>query len=135
MNQEHFAHESFPSPAEGSSRRPDDGFRPFPNPPVYMTVGNGITSAATDALMASLNQDSGYGDSISGDSVLESGLDAEWRAGFMEDRQTSSMISGESDTTGLWPKLLINIKSFTHKVPPTADRRKQIFASHVHQLR
>lgn len=53
-----------------------------------MTVGNGSTSDSATALMASLNNDSGYGGSSTGDSAMEGDSSAAWRAGLMEDRPT-----------------------------------------------
>lgn len=75
------------SAGEGSSRFPpaqpsDNPFLPLR--PNYMTVGNGSTSRSADALMSTLNEDSGYGGSIG--SPFDS--DVDWRAGLMEDRPT-----------------------------------------------
>lgn len=89
MSQEYY-------PGEGSSRAASSRFpgeeeerNPFfQPPPAYMTVGNGSTSESATALMTSLNQDSGYGGSIAGESAMESDSNAAWRAGLMEDRPT-----------------------------------------------
>lgn len=89
MSQEYFPGES--SSRAGSSRFSDEDERsPFYDqpPPAYMTVGNGSTSESATALMASLNNDSGYGGSIAGDSAMEGDSSAAWRAGLMEDRPT-----------------------------------------------
>ena len=48
-----------------------------------MTVGNGSRSESAEALMAALNNDSGYGGSIASGSA--DGED-NWRAGLMVDR-------------------------------------------------
>lgn len=53
-----------------------------------MTVGSGSTSASATALMTSLNNDSGYGGSIAGDSAGDIDGSAAWRAGLLEDRPT-----------------------------------------------
>ena len=67
----------------GSSTYPEEpSERP---PPSYMTIGHGRSEHA-DALMASLNNDSGYGGSIAGGSDINAG--SGWRAGLMEDRPT-----------------------------------------------
>lgn len=90
MSQEYY-------PGEGSSRAASSRFpgdeeerSPFhpQAPPAYMTVGNGTTSDSASALIASLNQDSGYGGSIADDSAMEGDSSAAWRAGLMEDRPT-----------------------------------------------
>ncbi|KAL8839896.1 MAG: hypothetical protein Q9170_001576 [Blastenia crenularia] len=84
--------------------------------PQYMTVGSGSTSASAAALMASLEQDSGYG-SMSGDSYNESGSSRGWHPGLTEDRPTPS---------------------YTPTVPgeynPAAEDHRRITASHVHHL-
>lgn len=105
MSQEYF-------PGEGSSRAGSSRFAgeeeersPFnPRaPPAYMTVGSGSTSESATALMTSLNQDSGYGGSIAGDSTVESDSSAAWRAGLLEDRPTpihTPTRSGEYNPAG-----------------------------------
>jgi mitofusin len=91
MSQEYYPNKG-PSSSGGegsSSGHRDDQYPteyPFPQaPPKYMTVGNGAAPAAAEALMASLNQDSGYGGSIAGDSAADA---ADWRRGLLEDRPT-----------------------------------------------
>jgi mitofusin len=90
MSQEYHPSNSSSGGEGSSSRRKDDAYTeeyPFPSGiPQYMTVGNGTTSAAAEALMASLNQDSGYGGSIAGDNA--DGDIQDWRAGLLEDRPT-----------------------------------------------
>lgn len=92
MSQGYFPGGSGSSAGEGSSRhageeeRFDRPFHPRP-PPSYMTVGNGSTSESASALMASLNNDSGYGGSISSGSVADGDGGAAWH-GLMEDRPT-----------------------------------------------
>lgn len=90
MSQEYFPGEG--SSRAGSSRSPSEvegrnSSYPQP-PPAYMTVGNGSTSESATALMSSLNDDSGYGGSIAGDSAVQGDSSAAWRAGLMEDRPT-----------------------------------------------
>ncbi|CAG8277591.1 unnamed protein product [Penicillium salamii] len=92
MSQEYYPAEGSSSGA-ASSRFPGEEELPeqspfFPPPPAYMTVGNGSTSDSATALMTSLNQDSGYGGSIAGESAMEEDSNAAWRAGLMEDRPT-----------------------------------------------
>lgn len=120
MSQDYFAGSGASSSAgEGSSRRrqqdpSDDPTFPRP-PPAYMTVGNGSTSENATALMASLNDDSGYGGSIAGDSAANG--ESQWRSGLMQDRPTprhTPTLPGE------WN--------------PAAEHERQIVASHVHQL-
>lgn len=77
------------SAGEGSSKSPpvSDSFDPSPpsNPsPEYMVVGSGAVSENATSLMASLNNDSGYGGSIAGDS-----MDG-FHSALMEDRPTPS---------------------------------------------
>lgn len=59
--------------------------------PQYMTVGYGEKSAAAEALIASLNHDSGYGGSISGDSALEQRDLTDLQVGMLEDRPTPAL--------------------------------------------
>lgn len=85
--------------------------------PQYMTVGSGSTPASAAALMATLDRDSGYGSSISGDTHTGDGRYPAWHSGLMEDFPTPSYtptLSGEMNLTG-------------------EDERKMI-ASHIHQL-
>ncbi|KAL1998351.1 hypothetical protein VTN02DRAFT_6358 [Thermoascus thermophilus] len=120
MSQEYFPHKGEPSSGgEGSSSRFRDDEQPgspfFPRaPPEYMTVGQGTTSESAMALMASLNQDSGYGGSIAGDSAVDRGS---WHSGLMEDRPT--------------PK---HTPTLPGEFNPAAEQEKQVVASHVHQL-
>ncbi|KAL1965674.1 hypothetical protein VTN77DRAFT_5174 [Rasamsonia byssochlamydoides] len=122
MSQEYYPNKGRSSSAgEGSSRRHGDEHPaeyPYPQgPPKYMTVGNGTTSAAAEALMASLNQDSGYGGSIAGDSTTDAGEPSGWRAELLEDRPTP-----------------VHTPTFAGQWNPAAENEKQIVASHVHQL-
>ena len=83
-----------------------------------MTVGNGSTSAAAEALISSLNQDSGYGGSIVGDSALDGDL-TDWQAGLLEDRPTPAITPREagldsmhrSYSEGL-SELMANVRGF-----------------------
>lgn len=113
MSQEYYPNKGpSSSGGEGSSTRRDDDEHsteyPFPQaPPKYMTVGNGTTPAAAEALMASLNQDSGYGGSIAGDSAMDTGDLTGWRAGLLEDRPTpihTPTQPGEWNPAGMWQK-------------------------------
>jgi mitofusin 2 len=105
MSQSYFYNEGDSSATGGdsSSRRVDDETTSFPRaPPEYITVGNGITSAAAEALMASLGQDSGYGGSVAGDGLTDIG--PSWRAGLLEDRETPShtpTFPGELNSAGM----------------------------------
>lgn len=121
MSQEYFPGDgaSSSSAGEGSSRRRDEEssespFVPRP-PPSYLTVGNGSTSHNATALMASLNHDSGYGSSISGDSVMDG--NAAWRSSLMQDRPTPT-----------------HTPSLPGEWNPAAEHERQVVASHVHQL-
>ncbi|KAJ5757505.1 uncharacterized protein N7511_006199 [Penicillium nucicola] len=118
MSQEYY-------PGEGSSRASSSRFpgeeeiperNPFFPPPTYMTVGSGSTSDSATALMTSLNQDSGYGGSIAGES-MEDDPNAAWRAGLMEDRPTP-----------------IHTPTRPGEWNPAAEHEKQVVASHVSQL-
>ena len=90
MSQEYFPYKGKPPSGESSSKRrqddePSESEFSVPQAPVpYMTVGNGTMSTEAEALMASLNRDSGYGGSISGESAGED----RWRARLLEDRPT-----------------------------------------------
>jgi len=114
MSQEYFPGESSSSrgdsssAGEGSSRfppaHPDDN--PFlPRRPNYMTVGNGSMSESADALMATLNEDSGYGGSVG--SPFDD--DAGWRADMMQDRPTPMhppSLPGQWNPAGWLPRML-----------------------------
>ena len=84
--------------------------------PHYMTVGSGSTPASAAALMANLDNDSGYGTSVSGDSYINEGVRG-WHPGVTEDRLTPShshTLSGGYNTT--------------------AENERRVFAGHIHQL-
>lgn len=105
MSQEYFPNRAGSSAGEGSSRSVRDETPPRNPflPPEYMTVGNGTTSEHATALMASLNQDSGYGGSIAGDSASDEQIREGWRAGLMEDRPTpmhTPTFPGDSSAAG-----------------------------------
>ncbi|KAJ9314594.1 hypothetical protein DTO271D3_5094 [Paecilomyces variotii] len=119
MSQEYFPNRAGSSAGEGSSRSVRDETPPRNPflPPEYMTVGNGTTSEHATALMASLNQDSGYGGSIAGESASDEQIREGWRAGLMEDRPTpmhTPTFPGDSSAAG--------------------DHERHVVASHVHQL-
>ncbi|QKX58333.1 uncharacterized protein TRUGW13939_05455 [Talaromyces rugulosus] len=93
------------SSGEGSSNARHDERDPQENQPAwatpqYLTVGNGARSSAAEALVSSLNRDSGYGDSVSGDSALAGGDLTDWRAGLLEDQPSpapSSTLASSGD--------------------------------------
>lgn len=120
MSQEYYPASGSSSAKEGSSSRPnhDERLPQIPDSwaaPQYMTVGNGATSAAAEALIATLNQDSGYGGSIAGDSAtMGSGDLTDWHAGLFQDRPTPAR-TPTLDT-------------------PEGDSGRRMLASHVHQL-
>lgn len=92
---------------------------PFRNAarPHYMTVGSGSTSASAAALIASLEEDSGYGGSIAGDSYTNDGSARGWHPGLTHDLPTPAHTPtqmGESN--------------------PAAENERRVLASHVHQL-
>ncbi|KAL4889612.1 hypothetical protein BDV59DRAFT_186185 [Aspergillus ambiguus] len=122
MSQEYFSGKGGSSAGEGSSRHPPED-EPSENPffssppPAYMTVGNGSTSESATALMASLNQDSGYGGSIASGSLMDGEADSRWRPEFMVDRPTPQHTPTRP---GEWN--------------PAAEHERQVVASHVHQL-
>ena len=81
-----------------------------------MTVGSGSTSASAAALMASLDNDSGYGGSIAGDSHTDGGSARGWHPSLTYDLPTPShtpVSLGESN--------------------PASDHERQVLAGHVHQ--
>ncbi|MCJ1377061.1 mitofusin [Xylographa soralifera] len=85
--------------------------------PHYMTVGSGSTSASAAALIASLDDDSGYGGSITGDSYINDGSVRGWHPGLIHDMPTPShtpTVMGEDN--------------------PAAENERRVLASHVHQL-
>lgn len=106
MAQEYFSGDisSAGDSGQGPSTYPEE--RSERPPPSYMTVGNGRSENA-EALMASLNNDSGYGGSIA--SEREMGAGAGWRAGLMEDRPTpvhTPSLPGQWNPAGLFPSAL-----------------------------
>ncbi|EAU33929.1 conserved hypothetical protein [Aspergillus terreus NIH2624] len=122
MSQEYFSGTSGSSAGEGSSRHPpqeESSENPFFSspPPAYMTVGNGSTSESATALMASLNQDSGYGGSNAGGSLMDGHAGSGWRPELMVDRPTPQHTP---TLPGEWN--------------PAAEHERQVVASHVHQL-
>lgn len=67
-----------------------------------MTVGTGPTSESATALMNTLNQDSGYGGSIAGDSQMDD-YNSHWQDGLLEDRPTPThtpTLPGETNAAG-----------------------------------
>lgn len=114
--------------AEGSSRRAsskdqaDDknmGNPSTPNPwaaPSFMTVGSGSDPSHAAALMAQLEQDSGYG-SMPGDSQATGGEMRAWEDSLLRDRPTPAHT----------PRPNGQPASLT-------ETEKRVLASHVHQL-
>ena len=87
------------------------------NRPHYMTVGSGSASASAAALMASLENDSGYGGSITDDSHTHDGSARAWHPGITRDLPTPShtpTVMGQSN--------------------PASENERRVLASHVHQL-
>jgi mitofusin len=110
MSQEYFPTEGSSSGGSSSNKPPADE-RPdtyFPRyGPESMTVGTGSTSESATALMNALNQDSGYGGSIAGDSLIED-HNSHWQAGLLEDRPTPShtpILPGEINAAGSFPDI------------------------------
>lgn len=107
MSQEYFpaTGSSSASKDASSSHQEHDEQKPsFPNSwaaPQYMTVGNGARPAAAEALISSLNHDSGYGGSVAGDGALEGDL-TDWQAGMLEDRPTPAHTPRETGPEGMY---------------------------------
>lgn len=137
MSQEYFPVASSSSADKDASSSHPEHDESIPKPwtaPQYMTVGNGSTSAAAEALIASLNHDSGYGGSIAGDSALEGDLN-DWQAGMLEDRPTPSHTPRDAGPEGMYR----TINGFFDKWIANClfyvdDANRQMLASHVHQL-
>lgn len=107
------------------SPRPSSSTRSATGPPSklsqrphYVTVGQGSTSASAGGLMAALDNDSGYGRSISTDGYTNDGDINGWLPGVTEDRPTPS------HTPNLPSEYSIQ----------AADSERRILAGHVHQL-
>ena len=84
-----------------------------PGAPQYMTVGTGSTSEAAARLQATLDEDSGYGGSITGDDNMEN----TWHPGPSQDRYTPAhtpVRPGESN--------------------PASEHERRALAAHIHQL-
>ena len=82
-----------------------------------MTVGSGSTSASAAALMASLDRDSGYGDSINTSDCGGQGPFQSWHPRITEDSPIPAhtpTLPGEHD--------------------PATENARAIYASHIHQL-
>ncbi|EEP80100.1 conserved hypothetical protein [Uncinocarpus reesii 1704] len=109
MSQQYFPSDS--SAGEGSSSQ--NGRRSPPilphHAPDYMVVGSGTTSENATSLIASLNQDSGYGGSVDGDTFQDSSK--AWHAGLLEDRPTPAhtpILPGPSNFAGYLLNILSN---------------------------
>lgn len=107
--------------------RPDDGYasssssrsaqHPSSQPPHYMTVGSGSTSASAQALISTLDHDSGYGGSINDDAFTHDSSLKGWHPGLTADLPTPAhtpTLPGETN--------------------PAAENERRVLASHVHQL-
>ncbi|KAI9043412.1 mitofusin [Aspergillus affinis] len=118
MSQEYFPGMGGSSAGEGSSRHaPDESSQnpPLPNaPPAYMTVGNGSTSGSASRLMASLDEDSGYGGSVASGSAIDGNGGSRLRPELFEDRPTP-----------------MHAPAYFSEA---AEHERQVVASHVHQL-
>jgi mitofusin len=135
-------------PGEGSSRSGSSRFggeeeerSPFQPPPAYMTVGNGSTSDSATALMSSLNNDSGYGGSIAGESAIEADANAAWRAELRQDRPTPAHTPTRPGEWNPASKLLERIERRKFwpgrselTLRPIVEHERQVVANHVHQL-
>lgn len=124
MSQEYYPSDG-PSRKRTTSPRPSSFIRSATGPPSklsqrphYVTVGQGSTSASAGALVAALENDSGYGGSISTDGYTNDGDINGWLPGVTEDRPTPSH-------TPTLPSEYNN---------PAADSERRILAGHVHQL-
>lgn len=122
MSRKQFPDDGGSSAGEGSSKAAEHLSRSDSMPPTtsyrpqYMTVGNG-DSANVSALMAQVDQDSGYGGSITGDSQALGGEMRGWHDGLLADRPTpihTPVRPGESNAE--------------------SENEKRILATHVHQL-
>ncbi|KAK4633111.1 Transmembrane GTPase fzo1 [Fulvia fulva] len=81
--------------------------------PQYMTVGSGSTSESAARLQAILDEDSGYGGSITGDDTTEN----VWHPGPTSDRFTPEHTPVRPGETN-----------------PASEHERKALASHVHQL-
>jgi mitofusin 2 len=84
--------------------------------PQYMTVGDGGESANAAALMAQLEQDSGYG-SMAGELPIHGGEAQAWRDELLEDRPTPA-----------------HTPTIVGRPNAMSETEKKALASHVHQL-
>ncbi|KAK4553897.1 mitofusin [Recurvomyces mirabilis] len=98
--------------AAGSSRS-YSGDRQKGGRPQYMTVGGGSASESAARLQAMLDEDSGYGGSITGDETMEN----VWHPGPAEDRFTPNHtpVKGGQDSAA-------------------AEHERHAMAAHVHQM-
>jgi GTP-binding protein EngB required for normal cell division len=85
--------------------------------PQYMTVGNGSTSASAAALMASLENDSGYGGSMADDAYTNDGSARTWDPSRTHDIPTPIRPLNDGGEPS-----------------PTEESERRLLASHVHQL-
>ena len=103
--------------SSGSSSQRSGSHPPSRRPLHYMTVGSGSASASAAALMSTLDNDSGYGGSISDDSYSNNGNSKGWHSGLDRDLPTPAhtpTLPGETNQA--------------------AENERRILASHVHQL-
>ena len=120
MSQKYFAGEGHLKEPKDVEDKPNDepsatGERQ-PYRPQYMTVGDGAESENAAALMAQLEQDSGYG-SMAGDLPLHGGEAQAWRDELLQDRPTPA----HTPTIAGRPNAM-------------SESEKKALASHVHQL-
>ncbi|KAL9111083.1 MAG: hypothetical protein Q9227_004516 [Pyrenula ochraceoflavens] len=122
MSQQYEYGESSSSSGKETRRRKandtayEDGSATSTFSPQYISVGNGPESKYTSQLRAQLDQDSGYGSGIAGDSFTGDGSSA-WQEALLQDRPTPArtpMQDGSQDHI--------------------SDNDRRVLASHVHQL-
>jgi mitofusin len=107
-------------PQKGKGKDPGEGEssssnrRSLAGRPQYVTVGSGSTSESAARLQALLDNDSGYGGSVAGESF--NGAPA-WNPALTEDRPTPSMSPARKEQT-----------------PDAADNDRRIQANAIHQL-
>lgn len=101
------------SNAGPSSRAASNAPRHPHHRPQYMTVGTGSTSESAARLQAMLDDDSGYGGSLTGDDHLEN----VWHPGPAQDRYTPGHTPVHPGETN-----------------PESEHERRTLAAHVHQL-
>lgn len=103
----------FGSGPSGAGSSSSSAPRHAPTRPQYMTVGSGSTSEAAARLQAMLDEDSGYGGSITGDETVEN----VWHPGPSQDRLTPAHTPVRPGETN-----------------PASEHERRQLAAHIHQL-